>query len=479
MTDKETTGIQKPRYPRSIPYIIGNEAAERYSFYGMKALLATYFVNQFAFSTAQSNEKVHLFISLTYFMAIVGGLLADWFVGKYLTILWLSLVYCAGHAFLAGFDSNINLFLFGLLLITIGAGGIKPCVSANVGDQFDRTNQSLISKMFNWFYFSINMGAFGSSLLAPVLMKYYGASVAFGVPGVLMGIATLIFWLGRRKYVKVPPSGFKKENFLAVNFYALTKIGKRKKGESLLDVTKDKYSDKTIDGMKALWRVLAVFAFIPLYWALYDQNGSEWVLQATKMNLHFMGHTWLPEQIQSINPILILAFIPLFSYVIYPLVEKLGIKVTPLRKIGAGLVILALTFIIIAVVQAKIDAGLKPNIIWQIIAYITLTASEILVSITGLEYAYTQSPKTMKSTVMSFWLMTVFVGDMFDTLVNRSISDKGWLGHLHGANYYWFYFVIFSASVVIYLIVSKFIKEKSYLIDEKMEEATNEGVLEH
>ena len=476
----------KGRFPRSIPYIIGNEAAERFSFYGMRALLAVFFVQQFAFTDAHANEYVHLFISLTYFMSIIGGILADWYLGKYATIFWLSLVYCAGHLCLALFDTHVNGFLFGLLLITFGAGGIKPSVSANVGDQFDKTNQHLISVMFNWFYFAINVGAFVSSLLTPVLMEKYGPKVAFGVPGVLMGLATFIFWLGRKKYVMVPPTGFKRENFIFINAYALKNMGKRKKGMSLLDVAKEKYSAKSVEGIKSVWQVLAVFAFIPIYWALYDQSASEWVLQAGNMNLNFLGHTWLPAQIQSVNAVLILAFIPLFTYGIYPLVEKIGIKVTPLRKMGAGFIVMILTFVLVAMIQMRIDAGHKPDIAWQILAYAALTASEILVSITGLEYAYTQAPKSMKSTIMSFWLFTVFVGDLFDTLVNQNINDGGFLSHLKGADFYWFFTAILAAFTIVYLIVSKFIKEKSYLIGSEEDPdlaqvavATNDSVLEH
>ncbi|HEY5368932.1 MAG TPA: POT family MFS transporter [Hanamia sp.] len=482
----EATLPVQAKFPKSIPYIIGNEAVERFSFYGMKAILAIFLVSQFNYSDAKSNATVHLFIALTYFMSIVGGLLADWYLGKYATIFWLSLVYCAGHFCLSMFDTQVNGFLFGLLLITIGAGGIKPCVSANVGDQFDHTNQSLISKMFNWFYFSINVGSFISTLLIPLLNDRFGPKVAFGVPGVLMALATFIFWLGRKKYVRVKPSGFPKENFIFINAYMFRTFFTKKKGESVRKITEQKYSAKSIEGVFAVWRVLSVFVFIPIYWALYDQSGSEWVLQARDMNLNFLAVTWLPSQIQAINPILILAFIPLFSYVIYPGVEKMGIKVTPMRKIGTGFILLAGSFLIIAFIQTQIDQGLKPNIVWQIFAYILLTASEILVSITGLEYAYTQAPKSMKSTIMAFWLMTVFVGDLFDSLVNNNISHHGFLYPLEGsASFYWFFLAILGFVTVAFIIISRFIKEKSYLIESEgaltanEAKATNDGLLEH
>jgi POT family proton-dependent oligopeptide transporter len=452
---------KKPRYPKSIPFIIGNEVAERFSFYGMKAILTVYLIQGFAFSAAQANEKTHLFIALAYFFSIIGGTLADYYLGKYKTILYLSLVYCAGHCCLAIFDSNLDGFLFGLLLIVIGAGGIKPCVSANVGDQFDASNGALLGSVFSIFYFSVNLGAFVSTLFVPLLLKHYGPAVAFGVPGVLMGIATLLFWSGRKTYVRVPPSGFNKENFLAVSAYAMFNLHKKQKGQHFLDIGLNKFSQEAVENVKAVWRVLVIFSFIPVFWALYDQNGSEWVIQAASMDLHFMGHTWLPEQIQALNPVLILVFIPLFSLIIYPAFEKMGIRVTSFRKIGAGLLLTACSFIVIALIQEQIDRGAHPGIGWQLLAYLIITAAEILISITGLEFAYTQAPKAMKSTLMSFWLLTVFTGNIFVAFLNSNKAQNGFLSSLKGAAYYCFFFWLMVAFLVLYLIVSGRFREKN------------------
>lgn len=479
MADNTKTG----KFPSSAKYIIGNEAAERFSYYGMRAILTTFIAAQF-FSQdpnrdAHANEITHLFISFTYLMSIFGGILADAFLGKYKTVFWLSLVYVVGQAFLSFFNTDYALFMAGLLMITIGAGGIKPCVSANVGDQFDSTNQHLLTKMFGMFYFAINVGSMLSLFLTPVFKRLpdqhiagltiTGPQIAFGVPGLLMALATFIFWLGRKKYVRVPPKKITRVNFMNISFYALFHLGKKQKGQHMLDVSKESFPAESVENTKAVWRVLAVFAFIPVFWALYDQNGSEWVLQATKMNLTvnlgFTSVTLLPEQVQLTNPILILAFIPLFSYGVYPAIEKMGIKVTSLRKIGAGMVFTMITFVVIALIQTKIDAGLKPNIAWQILAYVLITVAEILISITGLEYAYTQAPPIMKSTVMACFLATVFVGDFFVSLINKDIIAGGFFSTLKGAHYYWFFFYVMLGFTVLYIFVSKFIKEKSYLID--------------
>ena len=459
------TGKIKTRFPRSINYIVGNEAAERFSFYGMKAILTTFLVTQFFNPTnnealqktaeAAANEKTHLFYTLTYFLPVLGGLAADWFFGKYRIILWLSVVYCIGNFIMAASVNNLNIFLIGLMLIAVGAGGIKPNVSANVGDQFDSKNQQLISKAFSIFYFSINFGSFFSTLLLPVILQRFGPVIAFGLPGILMVISIIVFIAGNKQFVKKPPIGFRKVNFVSVNGYMLWKLFTGKKGESVIDQARKKFSSESVNAIMQVWKILATFAFIPVFWALYDQNSSEWVLQATHLNLRLAGVTWLPQQIQSVNPILILAFIPLFSGYFYPALEKRGINFTPYRKIATGLILTALSFIIIYFIQLKIDAGGTPPVIYQVFAYIILTAAEVLISITGLEYAYTQAPESMKSTLMSFWLLTVSAGNFLVTLINSNIAAGGFLAKLEGANYYLFFIIVMLLTITVFLFVSR------------------------
>ena len=476
MNSANTANLEKKdTYPKSIPYIIGNEAAERFSFYGMRSILATFLVAQFfnpalnpalqTMAEAQANESTHFFVSLAYAMPVIGALMADWFFGKYKVILYVSIIYCIGHLFLALFDTNLEYFRYGLILIAVGAGGIKSCVSANVGDQFNKNNQHLMSKVYGWFYFSINTGSVISTILIPWVYANYGAKWAFGIPGILMAIATIIFFSGRKQYVRVPPSGINKDNFLFISFYALFNARKKQKGQSLLDVAKLKYPSEKVEGIKAVWRVMAVFAFVPIFWAMWDQNLSEWVLQATKLDRHIFSYELLPEQIQTVNPIFLLLFIPIFTYGVYPMFEKMGIKTTPLRRIGAGLVLTALSFVIIALIQTSIDQGNHPSVWWQIFAYVILSAGEVLVSITGLEYAYTQSPKSMKSTMTAIWLLTIALGNVFVALINSSISKGGFFAQLEGANYYWFFVGLITAFIIIYLFVSPRLKERSYITD--------------
>jgi len=474
----------KSRFPKSVPYIIGNEAAERFSFYGMRSILTLFLVNQFfnpsqnpALSTvadAKANSLNHYFVMLAYALPFVGGLVADWFTGKYKLILYISVVYCLGHLLLSMFDTNLDGFTIGIIVVAIGAGGIKSCVSANVGDQFDATNQDLLSKVYGWFYFAINSGSMFSTILIPYTYKNFGAKWAFGIPGILMALATIIFFSGRKKYVKVPPAGVNKNNLVFITFYALSNFSKRQKGQSFLDVAKEKFNDEKVEGVKAVYRVMAVFFFALAFWAVWDQCLSEWVLYADKMNrdinLGFTHFTILAGQVSTVNTIFLLLFIPLFNYVIYPFFDKIGLKTTPLRRLGVGLVLTALSFVIIALIHGSIDSGASPSIWWQVLAYMVLSAAEVLVSITGLEYAYTHSPKSMKSTMTGIWFLVVSAGNLITALVNGFIADGGWWAHnLAGANYEWFFVSFIGVFVIVFMFVAPRLKERSYISDPYVE----------
>ncbi len=448
--------------PKGIPYIVGNEAAERFSFYGMKCILAIFLSKHLLDSSGspdylseeQARECVHWFQMAAYFFPIVGAILSDWMFGKYKIILSLSIVYCLGHAVLAMIDVPLGLGLSprmimacGLVLIAVGAGGIKPCVSAHVGDQFGVRNQHLLTKVFGWFYFSINLGATASTLLTPLLLQNYGPAWAFGVPGILMALATFVFWLGRNKFVHIPAGG---NHFFQETF--------------------------TPEGRQALLNLIPLFLFILMFWALFDQTASAWVLQAEKMNrtvfdFQLLGVSWrweaLSSQLQALNPILVMIFIPLFSYVIYPAAGR-HFQVTPLRKIGAGLFLTVLAFVIPAWIETRITAGETPPIGWQLLAYVILTAAEIMVSVTAYEFAYTQAPKRMKSFVMALYMMlAISMANLLVAVVNHFIQNEDGSSMLPGASYYWFFTIAMFLTACLYVGWSQFYRGQTYIQGEE------------
>jgi POT family proton-dependent oligopeptide transporter len=347
----------------------------------------------------------------------------------------LSIVYTAGTAILALVPGTVGLYA-GLLLIAIGTGGIKPCVSAHVGDQFGETNKGLITKAFGWFYFAINFGSLFSTFFTPIILHKMGPSAAFGTPAILMFIATIVFWVGRFRYIHIPPAGsaFVRETF-------------------------------SLESLRTIGKVLGIFVFLPVFWALYDQTASRWVLQAEHMNRTVFGHDILASQMQVLNPLLVLIFIPLFTGLIYPAMSRVY-PLTPLRRIGIGFFLTAVSFLPPAYVEQQIGLGFTPHIAWQALAYAILTAAEVLVSMTALEFAYTQAPAKLKSLVMGLFLLSVSAGNIFTAGIN-AVKDSSFLnGKLEGPNYYLFFSGLMFLTAVIYLFVARRYKEQTILHEE-------------
>jgi len=442
----QTAPVATSRLPAGIPFIIANEAAERFSFYGMRAVLVV-FMTQYLLGAdgvpdgmgeAEAKGWFHLFVSAVYFTPLLGALLSDAILGKYRTIILLSLVYCLGHLALAIDHTRLGLAI-GLGLIAVGAGGIKPCVSAHVGDQFGRSNGFLLSRVFSWFYFSINLGAFVSMLATPWLMKSYGASLAFAVPGVLMLLATLVFWSGRYRFVHIPPAGF---SFVRDIFSA--------------------------SGLRILGRLSLIYLFVAVFWALFDQTGSAWVLQAQNMDRNLFGIEVLPAQLQAANPLLVMLLIPLFSYVVYPTIDRVW-RLNELRKIAIGMFITVLAFSIPTWIQLQIDQGGTPSIAWQLLAYVVLTSAEVMVAVTCLQFSYTQAPPTMKSFVMAFFMMSIAAGNLFTSAVNFFIRQEDGSSKLAGAEYYEFFTLLMLVTAVLFMLVARFYKGATYLHEEQPE----------
>lgn len=461
-----TAPLPSTKMPAGIPYIVGNEAAERFSFYGMRAILIT-FMTKFLLDSdgaphpmdeTDAKYYFHLFVMLAYFFPLLGAILSDFWLGKYKTILAVSVVYCLGHLALAVDDTRMGLFL-GLFLVALGTGGIKPCVSAHVGDQFGRSNVHLQTAVFGWFYLAINFGSSISSILTPWLLEKLpeflrarfspsslaflepidrlGPHVAFGVPGVLMVIATWVFWLGRNHFVHIPPRG-------ATGVLSLLR------GE----------------GGQALLRLTPIYLFVAVFWSLYDQTGAAWVLQAREMDRHWLGIEWLESQIQVINPILILIYVPLFTYVVYPGLERV-FTLTPLRKVSIGFFLATAAYAITAIAQERLDRGQPTSIEWQLTAYLAMTAAEVLVSVTCLEFSYTQAPREMKSIIMSFYLLSIAAGNLLTALVNAFNRSANGTMRLEGAAYFWFFTALMFIAALLFIFVASAYREKSYIQEEQ------------
>jgi len=500
--------------PRQIPYIIGSEGCERFSFYGMRNILTPFLMTALLLHLPEgarksmTNEVFHTFVMGVYFFPLLGGWLADRYFGKFNTILWFSLIYCVGHGFLAFFEDNVNGFFAGLFLISLGAGGIKPLVASFVGDQFDERNKHLAKVVFDAFYWIINFGSFFASLLMPVFLDQLGAQIAFGIPGALMLIATIVLWLGKKHYVMVPVAPKNPHSFLRVvitalgardargqrglgfwlaivgvipMIYALSSFGAFLLGTALkiapsdigvrmiawakdmpiierldivpavclglvtmlalggigasrqLDRARGHHPDEAIEGVRAVLRILIVFALVTPFHSLFDQKATTWVHQGGEMYvpgwdldlgpLGMWETNFKPAQMQAFNPLLVMILIPFNNIVLYPWLRRRGWDPTSLRRMTLGIAFAGFAWVVAGGLQLVLDGGDKITILWQVLPYAFLTLGEVLVSATGLEFAYSQAPHAMKGVIMSFWNLTTTVGNLWVLLVNTSVRN--------------------------------------------------------
>ncbi|XP_069496589.1 solute carrier family 15 member 1 [Ambystoma mexicanum] len=380
-------------YPLSVFIIVINEFCERFSYYGMRAVLVLYFKYFLLWDDNLATIIYHAFAALCYFTPLMGAIIADSWLGKFKTIIYLSIVYAVGQVILAissindltdhnkdgtpdTFVVHVALSMTGLLLIAIGTGGIKPCVAAFGGDQFEDHQEKQRGRFFSIFYLAINAGSLLSTIITPILRgeqcgihtKQQCYPLAFGVPAALMFVALIVFISGSSLYRKVAPQG----NILAqvcscIGFAIKNRFRNRSKAipkrEHWMDWAKEKYDERLIAQIKMVVKVLFLYIPLPMFWALYDQQGSRWTLQATTMDGNFGAITIQPDQMQTVNPILIIILVPIVDGCLYPLIKKCKLNFTPLRRITVGMFLAATAFIVAAVVQMEIDKTLPtfPN----------------------------------------------------------------------------------------------------------------------
>jgi POT family proton-dependent oligopeptide transporter len=456
--------------PGQIKYIIGNEGCERFSFYGMRNILTPFLAGSLLMYLPESErpgaakDVFHIFVIGVYFFPLLGGWIADRVWGKYRTVLWFSLIYCVGQGLLALFVDHRMGFYTGLALIALGSGGIKPLVASFMGDQFDQSNKPLAKLAFDAFYWIINFGSLFASLLMPIFLRNYGGAVAFGIPGVLMFVATIVFWMGRKKYVHVPPQPSDPDSFLNVVRTALLARGDADARPGLnlaiaggvlalaalalapsigfvasvcvsivliiasggggawmqLERARGRHPDTAVDGVRSVLRILIVFALTTPFWSLFDQKASTWVLQAGDMT----RPDWFqPAQMQALNPLLVMLLIPFNNLVLYPWLRKRGYEPTALRRMTTGIAFSGVAWIAAGGLQLAMDGGDAISIAWQILPYVLLTFGEVLVSATGLEFAYSQAPASMKGVIMSLWYLAVTIGNLWVLLANASVRN--------------------------------------------------------
>ena len=379
--------------PGHVWRIILMEGMERFSYYGFRAILTLYFVS---LDMRESSAAAgFMFTSaLAYAAPLVGAWLSDERWGRYATIMRFGGVYAVGLWVLvaAAAVASLPWTIVALVFVGLGTGGIKPCVSTFGADQIDNAvgdASEATRRYFAVFYASINLGSVFSYLLVPAMRALFGYAAAFAVPAVLLAAALAVFIGGRRKYTMLPP---------------------REGGVGVPAAIWRACLGRSDEDARELRSIGEVMVLLPVFWMLYDQQGSIWVVQASEMK-NFNGKLQ-PETMGVINPVLILLLLPVFEKGIYPALERRGVSTRAPWRMCAGMIVAAAAFVVAGLLDLRVNSGERVNILWQLPQLFLITVAEILVSVTGLEYSYEKAPEAMRASVSALYLLTTAVGDL-------------------------------------------------------------------
>ncbi|MGL6074321.1 MAG: MFS transporter [Fimbriiglobus sp.] len=398
-------------HPIGFYFIFLGELAERASFYGMRALLTLYLIQVFAYDEDGSSFVMHLYMAACYFSALIGGLLADKILNKYWTIVLFSVPYIIGQ-FIVGLSHQYLMF-GALCLLALGSGIIKPNISTLLGLTYDQQRpgqDQLRTSAFGYFYMAINMGSFLATIVCPQLKNTFGGLdkdgnladpvagyfAGFMFPAVLMAVALAFFAAGKR-------------------YYAKEELGFRKMPDQSNTPT-EPFAVK----MKLIGQLSGLFIMVMFFWAIFDQHSTTWIYFAKShlnlnIDLGFFSFQISPDQIQAANPFMIVIFVPVMNY-LYRRIARAGFNIRPTDKMILGFVLTALAMLVHSLAgyaATQPDGSIdRVSILWQLGAFFIITIAEILISVTGLELAFTAAPASLKGFVTSLWLAVVGVANL-------------------------------------------------------------------
>ncbi|XP_068668533.1 LOW QUALITY PROTEIN: protein NRT1/ PTR FAMILY 8.1-like [Aristolochia californica] len=495
---------------RTIPFILGNECCERLAYYGMGTNLVLYMKLRLHQPNATAANNVTNWSGTCYITPLIGAFLADAYWGRYRTIVTFSIIYVIGMTLLTlsasvsgikpschGDDCHPKeiqsaVFFVALYLIALGTGGIKPCVSSFGADQFDDADEKekkTKSSYFNWFYFSINIGALIASSVLVWIQMNVGWGWGFGIPAVAMAIALIFFLSGTGMYRRQKPGGSPLTRLVQVIVAAIRKYNVKVpddkdvlyenvddesaiEGSRKLDHTNQfGFFDKAavasesnqikggmedpwrlctvtqVEELKSIIRLLPVWATGIMFATVYSQMSTMFVLQGQTMNAHMGPHFEIPSASLSIfDTISVLIWVPIYNNIIVPVARQYtghDRGFTQLQRMGIGLVISIFSMVAAGILEVvRLDMVRTHNyydkeqvpmsIFWQVPQYFLVGAAEVFTFIGQLEFFYDQAPDAMRSMCSALSLTTVALGNYLSTLlvtiVTKITTKHGKLG---------------------------------------------------
>ncbi|KAK6527440.1 peptide transporter ptr2 [Orbilia ellipsospora] len=506
--DDELTAYERSRLrkvPDKLPWTVFLvaivELCERFAYYGLSGPFNNYINYSYHDPTglpgalglgqAGATALTNFFQFWCYLTPILGAVAADQYLGKYRTIYWFSIIYMVGIVilFLSSLPSSIEagLALGGLLVamvvIGLGTGGIKANVAPLIAEQYTRTESFVrtnpngerviveptltVQRIYMIFYLMINIGSLSTIVTTP-MEKYVGFWAAYLLPLAMFIIGFFILISGRKSYVDRPPKG----SVVADSFKAIW-IGISNGGLDAAKPSRGKphlpWDDAFVNELKRTLVACQVFLFFPIYWLCFNQMMNNFISQAGQMELHGIPN----DMLGNLDPITIIIFIPICDKYFYPFLRKRGIAFKPMTRIFWGFLLAGCGMAYAALVQhiiytsppcyeapGQCPAGAQPdgsqvpnhvNVVIQAPAYLFIGLSEILASVTGLEYAYTKAPESMKSFIMSLFLLTSALGAALGGLIAPFARDPNLVGF-----YGWLAIATFSSGIAFWVLFRKF-----------------------
>lgn len=440
-------------HPVGFWFFFWGEFAERCCYYGMRAILLLYMIRVLDFTDGQASRVMSYFIAACYLLPLVGGYVADNFLGKYRTIVGFSIPYICGQLML-GIETfqNRTMLYVSLALLAMGSGVIKPNISTLMGQTYDQKRPGrtkLRSDAFAMFYGAINIGAAISSFAMPWIRDRYGYATAFLFPAALMTISFVVFASGKP-------------------FYGAETIQRTR-------LTRDERRQRLV----VLRRILGLFIVVTFFWSIFDQSASTWTLFAKDhLALDVFNHAagtwqhsvlaWLrdslgidlfgvslpPDLLQAINPLLIILLLPPIT-MLWHWLARIGYDLRPTSKMLIGFVLTTTTMAIMSAAGfLAADAG-RVSVLWEVVSYVLITVSEICISVVGLELAFTAAPATMKSFVTACWLLTVFFGNILNAQITPLYGEKVFGFELSPGPYFALFALVMVPVTAAFVIMSR------------------------
>lgn len=370
------------KHPVGLYYLFFTEMWERFSYYGMRALLVYYMTKQLMFAQDKASMIYGLYTGFVYFTPFFGGLLADRYLGQRKTVVIGGVLMAIGH-FLMAFES---LFFPALTFLVIGNGAFKPNISTQVGNLYPDGDHRR-DRAFSLFYMGINLGAFFSPLICGTLGEVYGWHYGFGAAGIGMVVGLIIYLLGQKHLAA--------DNIM--------------KKAAAHDTTPVKM---TPEDWKKIWALAILCVINILFWAVYEQQGNTMALFAdTNTDRMILGWEMPASWFQSFNPAFVFIFIPVLMW-FWGWQDKRGKEPSSIGKMGIGSLLLGVSFLVMIPAGNMIaESGQKVGMSWLTANILILTIGEIYLSPVGLSLVTKLAPKHLVSTMMGMWFFSSFIGN--------------------------------------------------------------------